>query len=132
METLKNAILDQEKYYHGRAYLTDGNQIVFKTEKEEISIKKCKTIITNLNNQIDGKVKKINIGMNVYDFSGFTEDDYKLVLSCDIGVPLKTKKHTWYYVNKNRLVIWENGLPVYENYDGEICNDEVALADCLC
>jgi len=32
---------------------------------------------------------------------------------------------------QNRLTIWENGLPIYENWDGVITRDRAALADCL-
>lgn len=46
-------------------------------------------------------------------------------VSHDIG---KVKKAT-YNPRTNRLIIWENGFPVYENCNGVICDDAVALAD---
>lgn len=70
MNKLDKAIAEQKNYYHGRAYLDNSKQIVFKTDKEQINIKKCKSIINNLENQINGKVIKINITMNLYDFKG--------------------------------------------------------------
>ena len=32
---------------------------------------------------------------------------------------------------QNRLTIWENDLPIYENWDGVITRDRAALEDCL-
>ena len=34
-----------------------------------------------------------------------------------------------YWKNKNKLLIYKNGSPVYENNNGVICRDPVALAD---
>lgn len=39
------------------------------------------------------------------------------------------KRYATYSHKRNKLMIWENGLPIYENYDGEICEDRDALAD---
>ena len=36
-----------------------------------------------------------------------------------------------YYDKQNRLVIFQDGLPIYENWNGTVCRDKVALADCL-
>lgn len=36
-----------------------------------------------------------------------------------------------YHRDKNRLIIFQNGFPIYENFNGEICRDSVALADSL-
>ena len=32
---------------------------------------------------------------------------------------------------QNRLTIWENDLPIYENWNGVITRDRAALEDCL-
>ena len=34
-----------------------------------------------------------------------------------------------YWRDKNKLLIYKNGFPVYENNNGIICRDPVALAD---
>ena len=34
-----------------------------------------------------------------------------------------------YKRDKNRLVIYQDGLPVYENNNGEICKDPISLID---
>ena len=36
-----------------------------------------------------------------------------------------------YWRDKNRLLIYKDGVPVYENNNGVICRDSVALADSL-
>ena len=36
-----------------------------------------------------------------------------------------------YWRDKNRLLILDNGMPIYENNNGIICRDSAALADCL-
>ena len=36
-----------------------------------------------------------------------------------------------YWRDKNRLLIYKNGMPIYENNNGVICRDSVALADRL-
>lgn len=36
-----------------------------------------------------------------------------------------------YWRDKNRLLIYRDGFPVYENNNGVICRDSVALADSL-
>lgn len=36
-----------------------------------------------------------------------------------------------YWRDNNRLLIFKNGFPVYENNNGVICRDSVALADSL-
>jgi hypothetical protein len=39
-------------------------------------------------------------------------------------------KEARYFVTENRLEIWENNELIYENNNGLICRDRVALADC--
>lgn len=36
-----------------------------------------------------------------------------------------------YHRDKNRLLIFQDGVPIYGNFNGEICRDSVALADTL-
>lgn len=40
-------------------------------------------------------------------------------------------KYGKYHAVKNRLVIYQDGMPVYLNNNGAICKDPVALADSL-
>ena len=48
-----------------------------------------------------------------------------------IEVKINNKKKATYNLKTNILRILENGLPVYENNNGVICRDSVALADSL-
>jgi hypothetical protein len=41
-------------------------------------------------------------------------------------------RKAYYHVAENRLMIWENGDPVYEDNNGIVCTDTVALSDCYC
>lgn len=36
-----------------------------------------------------------------------------------------------YWRDKNRLLIYKDGLPIYENNNGVVCRDSVALSDSL-
>lgn len=36
-----------------------------------------------------------------------------------------------YWRDKNRLLIYRDGIPVYENNNGAICRDSIALSDSL-
>jgi hypothetical protein len=40
-------------------------------------------------------------------------------------------KKNVYSFPSNCLTIWEDGYPIFENNNGKICADRVALADCL-
>lgn len=46
----------------------------------------------------------------------------------EIEIGNKTGK---YWRDKNKLLIYQDGVPVYENNNGVICRDSVALADGL-
>lgn len=132
-EILRKDIEYQEKYY---SVIVDGNthhlpkSII--TKKETITLKKCKQICEKVESTFSISVEKIVILMTQFDYSSMTPEDYELVLSNDIGVPIiGREKKAVYHHKKNVLRIWEDGLPVYENYDGQICRDVNALADCL-
>ena len=62
-----------------------------------------------------------------YDMS-----DYKKVIGCDGEnyVPCSKKKVGRYDKKKNNLRIYVDGIPVYENDNGTICRDSVAIMDC--
>lgn len=132
-EILQRDIEHQKKYY---SVIVDGNnhslpQSII-TKKEMITLKKCKGICETLESKFNISIKKIVILMTQFDYASFTPKEYELVLSDDVGVPIvgREKKAVYFY-KENVLRIWEDGLPVYENYDGQICRDVNALADCL-
>lgn len=41
-------------------------------------------------------------------------------------------RKAYYHIVDNRLTIWENGDPVYEDNNGFVCTDSVALSDSYC
>ena len=49
----------------------------------------------------------------------------------DEGGYITTYKKYFYYPIENLFRIYIDGMPVYENNDGDICSDADALADCL-
>lgn len=114
----------------------DGNMHhlpkVIRTYKELITVKKCKKIVETVENHFDIKIKRIEINMCEWDYSNITVDDYVSCLCGDRGVPFKLNKNAYYDVKKNRLRIYQDGMPIYENDNGEITRDRDALADCLC
>ncbi len=105
------------------------------TKKEQISIRKCKEIVANLQAQFpDIEIKKIEILMYDWDYTGITPEGYINIIYGDCGLPFNPRKSKTakYWVKENRLMIYDiNGYPIYENYNGDICNDPVALADSL-
>lgn len=48
-----------------------------------------------------------------------------------VKLEMDNRKCGKYWSDKNRLIIYENGFPVYENNNGVITSDTVALADSL-
>lgn len=56
---------------------------------------------------------------------GFIHEFYK------IEVEINKDKHINYNSKTNTLTVWKNDMPIYQNCNGIICNDEVALADCM-
>ena len=99
--------------------------------KEDFGIEKQKGNL-KVQEKYGVKVVKIKILMTEFDYSVIAPDDYKYVLSNDMGLPIKLDKVAYYKNDSNCLTIWKDGLPIYENNNGKISDDEVALADCLC
>ena len=64
--------------------------------------------------------------------SAHDKDTIALIKYGDIGGRKTTDKTYQFWADQNRLLIWDRDYPVYENNNGEICNDPTALADCLC
>jgi len=87
-----------------------------------VTIEKCREIIKKLNS-MDCFPKKIEI-----DLSIFTEtegNEYG-----DFPEKCLLNKRVFYVVAEDKLLIWKNDMPVYENNHGVICNDPITLADC--
>lgn len=134
MNTLAQEIEEQDKYY---SVIVDGNNhpgvVNIKTAKEQITVKKCQDLVAKIESTFGIIVGKIQILMTQWDYKSLTPEAYSYALSGDIGIKtMGPEKYAKYYKATNCLQIWENGLPVYENNDGVICDDPDTLADCLC
>lgn len=129
---LANNIKEQKTSY---SVIVDGNThklpVRIRTKKETITIKKCKEIIAAVQGEFDINIKRIEIYMDEWDYEGITIDTYIGAIYNDCDIPRKLIKKAIYNNGKNRLQIWQNGEPVYENYNGIITRDRDALADCL-
>ena len=44
---------------------------------------------------------------------------------------MERRREYRYDAPQNRLTIWEYGLPIYENWNGNVTRDSAALEDCL-
>ena len=129
---LKDEIQRQENYYY---VIVDGNfhklPSTIITRKDPITVKKCKKIVEKVEKAFNIDIKCIKIMMSQYDYKSITPDEYISVICGDYNVKRLVNKNAYYYPKRNRLIIWEDDMPVYENDNGIICRDEVALADCL-
>lgn len=133
-EKLKREIENQKNYY---PVIVDGNRhnlgVCVTTKKELITLKKCQEICKKVEEHFEIKVKTIDVMMTQYDYKHISIEDYESALYGDCGIGIVGKQKTAQYNNiTNCLLIWEDGLPVYENNNGLICNDPNTLADCLC
>jgi len=85
---------------------------------EPITLNRCIKILAEAERMTGNNYSKIVVEDESFDDAGETIN----------------RKHYVYSVKHNRLTIWagKRGLsPVYENWDGTICKDQDALADCL-
>ena len=100
--------------------------------KDDITINKCSNIVKNIKSQYDIDINVIEIMMSEFDYSVVADGgEYLNALYNDCSVPILVDKKAYFWPKINRLQIWENGTPVYENDNGIICRDLDALADCL-
>jgi hypothetical protein len=74
---------------------------------------------------VDFQTVKINLTNYMINMNEFMDDGVSHPKS------FNHRKIGTYDKRKNILRIWIDGVPVYENNDGKICRDSVALADCL-
>ena len=75
----------------------------------------------------------IESALRLLDFTNqkFTEIIGRTARFNYIKLEMDNKKYGRYWADKNLLRLYENGMPVYENNNGVITNDSVALADSL-
>jgi len=99
----------------------------------EITLEECQAIHGRLKEKLlkgDEYLKSFNIDLS--DFNEYNENGTAVYASEENPFARNgSKKEARYSVQHNRLRIYVNGSPIFENDNGIICDDEVALCDCL-
>ncbi len=101
-----------------------------------ITLKEC----AEIHEKLKTKVLKVTEGeylkefkIDLSDYYRYEENGQPIVSSEEYPEGRKGKDKTAkYFIKSNTLRIYENGMPIYENANGIICNDAAALCDCLC
>jgi hypothetical protein len=100
-------------------------------DEKIITVDRCKTLVTKIEEKFGHKVEKLVIDMKKWAYDIMSENDIPAYEAMDINIPCTLDKTATYFVKSNCLQIWKDGDPVYENNNGVICKDPVALADSL-
>lgn len=109
----------KEKYYHAEISRFDKNGFGEKTWGLYVSAEKC--------NVFSGEVAKDLLEQATKEYTKrFGEEVDFNFIKIDMGNQIGK-----YWRDKNKLLIYRDGVPVYENNDGVICCDSIALADGL-
>ena len=107
----------------------DKSYRYFHNGDKQINLKKCQKIVDEIEKLNHIKVDEIEIIMDTYDY----DIDIDTFLSVSYGDTMLTKildKQVTYVVNQNCMRIYKNHECIYENNNGNICNDYYTLADC--
>ena len=90
----------------------------------KVGIEDCQKAVKRLA-EFDCHPSKLQFMLSVYtETEGNECGDFpeECLLNCDV----------FYFVNENRMIIYKDDMPIFENNNGVICNDPVTLADCYC
>ena len=134
-QRLNREIADQATVYCVTIQCDDFSKIAGKrlqTKKELVTVEKCKSIVKNIEEHHGVTVTTMTVWMDEWDYTNITPEDYAYVLSGDTDIPMNINKKAVYNVKKNCLVIWQDGVPIYENNNGDITRDADVLADWYC
>ncbi|GAB6989412.1 hypothetical protein [Paenibacillus pini] len=101
---------------------SDGNKTVVKTKIVDniVTIEHCQEITQKLKEHYKIEPKILDIYVDIYSKTEGNE-------VADFPEELLLDKKVLYDVGLNRLRIWQDGIFVYENINGDICSDPVAL-----
>lgn len=96
-----------------------------KTEviNNDVTLAKCKELCENIG-KFGHEAKSLIIDLSVYTSTKGNE-------CYDFAEECLSNKRAHYNVVDNTLTIWEDGIPVLQDVNGEICTDKAVLADCL-
>ena len=115
----------------GRGVKDDQGRILCAKKSDVITVERCKELVACAERVSGLEVHQINIDMDEWDYENISDEHYENAMYNDCGIPKRKSKSAQYFVKQNRLLIWENDMPVYENHDGVVCRDATALADCI-
>lgn len=87
------------------------------------SIRECKAIVEKFT-EIFQERSFSSISIDLSNYNSYDKDGYPIF---EDGYT--DEKTATYSIKRNRLKIFEDGIVVYENDNGDICNDKDALAD---
>lgn len=105
--------------------MVDGKRAIVRAEviDNNVTIEKCK--------EVAEKIKTAGHNPNKLEFMLHIFTKSKDNECRDFPEECLLDRKVVYYPKTNCMQIWEKGEPVYENYNGVICDDRVALMDCL-
>lgn len=100
----------------------------------EIALEECHLLHDKLKEKLlkeDEYLKSFNVDLS--DYNDYNENGTAVYSSEENPFARNgLKKEAHYSIKHNRLRIYVNDLPVFENDNGVTCDDEAALCDCLC
>lgn len=102
----------------------DGALTMIRTEITDniVTLEKLKGIADYIKSEFDYVPKKLTISLSLWDApAGEVDIDGTFVQLID--------KDVYYDVSRNHMLIWQDDEPVYENNNGVVCRDRIALAD---
>lgn len=103
----------------------DGKRAVIRTEIENntVTLEKCKEVTEHIR-ATGHDPEKLEFMLYIYtETKGNEYGDFPEECLLD--------KKVSYFPKINLMRIWQDGIPIYENNNGIICDDRDALADCL-
>lgn len=105
--------------------MINGKRAIVQTEITDniVTIEKCQEVTEKI--KVAGhNPEKLEFPLYIYTQSKDNECG-------DFPEECLLNRKVVYYPKTNCMRIWEKGEPVFENYNGVICDDRVALMDCL-
>jgi len=105
--------------------MIDGKRAIVQTEITDniVTIEKCQEVTEN--------IKKVGHDPEELMFSLYIFTKSKDNECSDFPEECLLNREVRYYPKTNCMQIWEHDEPIYENYNGVICEDRDALTDCL-
>lgn len=96
----------------------DGSPVVFGTvvDNDIITLRKCQEVWQNIKESAGYEAESLEFCLDVWDVKGDPEMSPNNVKEI-------SDKVAYYYKKENKLVIWKNKTPIYENENGQILRE---------